>query len=139
MRVFPFQNEKKQVKNACKVTFTEQSKKEMNHKTKTKDIIHESFEFKDYLKNKNVYEARTAFKMKTKMLEVKMNFQHDPKYMADLWRCDSCRSAVDTQSHVLHCPAYKSQRENKDISNFDDLVKYYSDVMVIRSKIGLKK
>ena len=70
-----------------------------------------------------------------------MNYQHNPRsrYMADLWRCDSCRSEVDTQSHVLHCPAYNSLREDKDMNNFDHLVKYYSEVMSIRSKMGLKK
>ena len=104
-----------------------------------KNIVNERFEFKKYLKNKNVHEARIAFKMRTKMLEIKMNFQYDIKYMVDLWQCDSCRRAVDTQTHVLNCPAYQSQREDKDFGDFNDLVTYYSEVMQIRSKLGLKK
>ena len=127
------------VKKACKSEFEKQIKIEMKDKTKTKDIVNESFEFKKYLKNKNVHEARIAFKMRTKMLDIKMNFQHDIKYMADLWQCDSCRRAVDTQTHVLNCSAYQSQREDKDFGDFNDLVTYYSEVMQIRSKLGLKK
>ena len=108
-------------------------------KSKTKDLVNESFGFKDYLKNKNIYEARTGFKMKTRMLDVKMNYQHNPKHMKDLWQCDSCRSAVDTQSHVLYCEAYKTLREDKDINNPEDIIKYFSEVMRIRSKLNLTK
>ena len=46
-------------------------------------------------------------------------------------------SAVEDTSHVLHCVAYRKLREGKDMKNMRDLASYYSEVMRIRSKVGV--
>ena len=83
--------------------------------------------------NTNIREARTKFKMKTKMIEVKTHFWNDPSFSKDLWRCEDCR-AVDTMSHILHCPAYQDLREGKNIGDERDVVRYYMEVMERRDR-----
>ena len=71
----------------------------------------------------------------------------DPRHRAELWRCDSCSSLldpdscnnIDTQSHILWCPAYRKLREGKSLDNDKDIVNYFRQVMVIRSKLKLTK
>ena len=78
------------------------------------------------------------FKVRTKMLNVKMNFKNDPRNSQTLWRCESCQiEAPETQAHVLYCPAYQSLRTGKDINNMGDLVDYYTKVMLVRSKLEI--
>ena len=56
-----------------------------------------------------------------------------------LWMCDSCQSEVDTQTHVLYCPAYKKLREDKDLNSDQDLVKYLAQVLKIREHFGFTR
>ena len=65
------------------------------------------------------------------MLNVKMNRKNDPKYAQDLWKCDDCHS-MDSQAHIVWCPAYAALREGKDLECDKDLVEYYQKVMKIR-------
>ena len=53
--------------------------------------------------------------------------------------CDSCEKAVDTQAHILWCPAYMNLREGKDINSDDDLIEYIGKVMMIREKLNLRR
>ena len=64
------------------------------------------------------------------MLDVKMNRKNDPKYAQDLWKCDDCQS-MDSQAHIVWCPAYATLREGKDLKSDADLVEYYQKVMKI--------
>ena len=68
-----------------------------------------------------------------------MNYPSDVKYMKEMWRCDSCQSAIDTQSHVMWCSAYTELRKNKDLSNDRDIAKYIQQVLNIRSKVDIVK
>ena len=63
----------------------------------------------------------------------------NPKFSKDLWLCDICRRAIDTQLHVMICPAYKKLREGKDAGNDEDLVEYLVEVMKIRERMGFRK
>ena len=73
------------------------------------------------------------------MLDVKFNYSHDPQYKKDLWRCDSCESSIDTQSHILWCPAYSDLRVDKSLEKDKDLIDYIKNVMSIRQKLNLTK
>ena len=68
---------------------------------------------------------------------IKRNFRHDPAYTKDIWKCDSCRTSIDTQSHMLWCEAYKELRMDKDLRSDKDLTKYIQEVLEIRMKMNL--
>ena len=68
-----------------------------------------------------------------------MNFSSDPKNRASLWRCDSCETNIDTQQHILFCPASKTLREGKSLECESDIVDYFIDIMKIRSKLELTR
>ena len=67
------------------------------------------------------------------MLDVKMNKKSDKSNADNLWRCDFCRS-LDSQSHIMWCPAFVSLREGKNLHDNDDLILYVQQVMKIRSQ-----
>ena len=66
---------------------------------------------KSYLSEMNMHDARVNFSLGSRMIDCKMNFSNNPKYKADTWRCDSCCTCVDSQSHILYCSAYQELRE----------------------------
>ena len=73
------------------------------------------------------------------MLNFKFNYKNDAKNLQELWNCDSCQSAIESQDHILWCPAYAELREGKSLESDEDLVKYFSSVMKIREKLQLRK
>ena len=73
------------------------------------------------------------------MTNVKFNYKNDKKNREELWICDSCKAAIDTQSHILWCPSYKELRAGKNINNNTDLVNYIQRVMEIREKLNILK
>ena len=80
------------------------------------------------------------FRVGSGMIDLKMNFMNNHKYSSELWRCDSCRTgAIESQSHVLHCPAYRKLREGKDLDNDKDIIDYFQKVLIIRSKLDILK
>ena len=85
----------------------------------------------------NLYDSRLNFQIRSKMLDVKFNFS--AKHEHELWECDSCCSSIETQSHLLYCPAYASLREGKDIKNDEHLISYIREVMNVRTKLNLRK
>ena len=99
----------------------------------------ETFERNTYINNMSMKEAKTFFKFRTHMTNVKLNYKNDKKNREELWRCDSCKSAIDTQSHILWCPSYKELRAGKNINNNEDLVNYIQRVMEIREKLNILK
>ena len=100
------------------------------------ELKDEDFQPKKYLSELNVTKARLRFKIKSEMTPtVKMNFQSNAQYIRDLWSCPGCSipgdvmGNRDTQQHVLLCPAYEEYREGKDITNDNDLVRYFEQVI----------
>ena len=79
------------------------------------------------------------FRSRSMMLECKMNYSSDPKFSKELWLCDSCQKAIDTQSHVMICSAYSKLREGRDVNSDEDVAWYLAEVMKIRSKMGFRK
>ena len=92
----------------------------------------ESFGIKDYMKNKCIDDARYKFRIRTMMVDMKMNFKHDPRYKRESWMC-KCVTTVESQNHVLlYCKEYDNLPEGLDFDNDKDLVKYFRDVLAIR-------
>ena len=69
----------------------------------------------------------------------KFNFKNTKDYQESSWLCDSCESAISTNSHVLWCEAYRELREGLNIESDADLVKYLSKVMEIRQTLKLRR
>ena len=96
------------------------------------ELIGEKCELKSYMRNLDLSAARDKFRIRSKMTKtVKMNYPSDKGYKADLWRCWHCPS-LDTQSHIMTCPAYQHFREDKNLDNDQDLVKFFRQVIQLR-------
>jgi hypothetical protein len=115
--------------------------KMMNSKKIQKsDMVTETFKRRDYISNMLLSDSRTMFQYRSSMTEhVKMNYSSDPKYKAELWKCDSCQVSIDTQDHVLWCPSYSELRQGRNLTCDTDLTRYLHDVLVIRQKLNLNK
>ena len=101
------------------------------------DTNEESFGMKPYLNELNLSQARTKFKLRSRMLEIKNNFQGGKDKTRLI--CEACGVCVETQDHILFCPSYSDLREDKDISNDHDLVNYLREVMERRDKNSKNK
>ena len=113
---------------------------DMKEKTKQKKMADEKFELKEYVKRKSVEDVRTLFRVQSGMIDVKMNFMNDQKLSRELWRCDSCKTGtIESQSHILHCQAYRKLREGKDLKKDNDIVYYFRGVLVIQAKLDILK
>ena len=92
---------------------------------------------KEYISRLNLSKSRVKFLLRSKMLDAKFNYS--AKYENELWQCDSCCSAIETQSHLVFCPAYARLREGKNLNNDEHLIEYIQKVMDIRTKLNLRK
>ena len=99
----------------------------------------EHFIAKEYLKTMTLEDARTKFKIRTEMLNVKFNYKHMPQNEKSLWLCDSCQISIESQSHIMWCPAYSELRAGKNINDDKDLIEYVKKVLKIREKLNLTK
>ena len=111
-------------------------RKEINEKYSKLEEINtekENFEAKSYLQELNLVQARTKFKLRSRMLEVKNNYRG--QYKKTNLLCEGCKVSIETQDHVLYCPYYSDLRQGIDLSCDKDLVNYYREVMNIRDKL----
>ena len=107
---------------------------------KLEDIKSDSFGRKDYLSNKSIENSRMMIRIRSKMVHVKDNFKNMHKNKTYGLACESCNKVqTETQAHVVMCPAYDKLREGLTLSNQDDLIKYFREVMMARDKLGSKK
>ena len=60
--------------------------------------------------------VRSIFRFRVDLFEAKCNFKNKPEYKNN-YLCDSCMSEIDLNTHVLHCPAYASLRQNRNLNN----------------------
>ena len=125
---------KKWVKEKVHEKNTEDLKKKMENMSKLEAMKGEKkCELKSYIQELTMKEARLKFKVRTKMFPCKFNFQNDPVNIKKIWKCDDCNN-VDTQAHILWCPAYKNLREGKSVDNDKDLIEYFQKVYSLRTK-----
>ena len=127
------------VKCGIKEAFENEMKTEIQRLSKLEsiDTNEETFGQQPYLKELSLSQARTKFKLRSRMLEVKNNFQggKDKTRLT----CEACEVCVETQDHILFCPSYEDLRVDKDISNDLDLVNYVKEVMERRDKNSKKR
>ena len=98
------------------------------------ELKKENFEIKPYMCKLNLQSARTKFAIRTKMTKtVKLNYKNDPSNKNKLWMCDDC-SSVDSQEHILWCPAYGHLRLEKNLEDDRDLTRYFQQVLQLRDK-----
>jgi hypothetical protein len=102
---------------------------------KLQDLKNDNFGRKDYLSSKSIDNCRMMMRMRSKMVNVKENFKNMYKNRRNGLSCDSCQSQeVESQSHVLLCPAYDKLRDGLDLAKQDDLIRYYREVLAYRDK-----
>ena len=121
-----------EIKEHCET----QLKNEIEEKYSKLDDIEtekENFEAKPYLQELNLVQARTKFKLRSRMLEVKNNYKGE--YRKTNLLCEGCKTSIETQDHVLFGPFYSDLRQDIDLSCDKDLVNYYREVMNIRDKL----
>ena len=113
-------------------------KAEIGRMTKLENIDaqKENFSAKSYLSDLNLNQVRTKFKLRSRMVEVKNNFKGGRTAVNLL--CDSCESSLETQDHILFCPAYSDLRIDMDLGCDMDLVNYVRQVLVRREDIKKK-
>ena len=130
---------KTMVKLAVHSKYEEQIKKKMSNYSKLKDgpMMSENFEEKTYLTDMSMANARTNFRIRSKMTKVRMNQRSDKLNSKQLWKCAECGN-IDTQSHIVWCPFFASLREGKSLDSDIDLVKYFQQVLKIREDRRLK-
>ena len=126
---------KKEAKNQNSKLLSDMIKKS----SKLEEIKDEEYCEKKYLTEMNMHDARIHFSLRSRMFKCKMNFLNTPQFRAEMWRCDSCQSCIDSQSHILYCPAYQQLREGKTLTSDQDIVTYFKEVLEIRMKLDLNK
>ena len=125
---------KNSVKKEAKVQNEDKIRKLIKKSSKLEIMKGESYGEKSYISDMKMQDARVNFSLRSRMYECKMNFLNNPVFKAEMWRCDSCQSCVDSQSHILYCPAYQQLREGKSLSSDQDIVSYFQEVLAIRLK-----
>ena len=102
----------------------------MKDQASLRTIKHDNFRtFQGYFNDKNLETARMKFKIRTKMLEkIPGNFKNLYKYTENGLKCNLCPADM-TQNHCLICPGRVSMRKDLDMSNLDDLVEYFTQIL----------
>ena len=106
-------------KAAFKYLLAEKGKRE-----KVKYVEHNDMKMETYLcpSDMTTQEAKFLFLLRTKMVDVKVNF----KNMYQDKMCPFCKSSEDTQEHVLEC-SFLAQNNNILMSEKPDLKWIWSD------------
>ena len=89
-----------------------QSKLKLTTLKKLQGIEDDKCQLKSYFSNLSLYDACLIFSHRTMMTkEVKAKYKSDTNNTRSLWKCESCKTCVDTNKHVLMLirthPAYK--------------------------------
>ena len=86
-----------------------------------------------YTKEMVLPDARLAFRIKSKMIDLKPYYKGKKQYKADGYKCEMCWKEVETITHCMECEGYNDERENLDLDNDYDLVQFFTLVMKKRS------
>ena len=81
-------------------------------------------------------DARMLFRVRTKTFECKFNQSSDRGNRESLWKCQAC-GFIETQTHIIHCPAYKELREGKSLDSDEDVAEYFGKVLKFRDQLKL--
>ena len=112
-------------------------KEEIMKMNKLDPIKHEDFrEAQKYFQDKSIENGRTAFKVRSQMLEnIPGNFKNKYRNENEKLKCHYCDIDQDmTQSHCLSCSAWGEIRKDLDLTDINDLVKYFQRLLLERAK-----
>ena len=88
-------------------------------------------EVQEYFTDKSLENGRTAFKIRTQMLEdIPGNFKN--KFKNECEYCDL--NEIMSQSHCLTCTAWTDIRKNLDMTRIEDLVTFFKRMLMERAK-----
>ena len=88
--------------------------------------------FKPYLNELKLNDARTRFKLRARMLNtVKFNFQSDPQFTSENWKCtcNGDNSPIQSQQHLEICPKYGDLRQLYDLETDQGIVEYFDAIL----------
>ena len=114
-------------------------RQEIRKYEKMENSWNEPYQRKDYFSSMTVDEIRIKFRFNTRMIDSKFNFKNKNNYRTEMFQCDSCIKSIESQTHLLWCPAYENLREGKSLNSDKDLVKYIQEVLIIRDKLNLDR
>ena len=125
---------KNKVKSQIRSKIEAETKEEIKKMSKLENIDTEEEKLgaKPYLDELDLNQARTKFKLRSRMIEVKNNFRGGRT--TEKLMCDACKTNIETQDHILFCQAYSDLREDIDLQRDPDLVNYVRQVLVRREK-----
>ena len=73
------------------------------------------------------------FRIRSHMIDAKMNKKSNLKFAKELWKCDFCKN-IEIQSHITWCPVFQPLQDGKNLKNDIDLVVCYQAVKKIRNE-----
>ena len=126
------------MKGAIRGKYEKELKLKVCRSSKLKEgpLKDESFEPQPYISRLKLSEARMNFRIRSNTTNVKMNQKNNREFAEKLWKCDGCGN-LDTQCHLMWCPAYAPLREGLDIDSDVDVVKYFQEVFKLRETLPL--
>ena len=92
-----------------------------------------------YFFEESLLDARTIFRFRVELVEAKLNYKNKTEYKKEAYRCDSCMTAQDENTHLLFCPSYQKLREGLSLNNDSHLANYIRQVLEIRMKLRLNR
>ena len=102
----------------------------MESSKKLQDIVADDFaKPQSYFNDKCIENGRMAFKIRSKMIkEIPANFKNN--YNEEDQVCKFCQeNKLLNQSHCVVCPAWEKQREGLDLTNIDDMVTFFREML----------
>ena len=125
---------KKIVKEAIEKKYGKELKEKIDKLEKLEIMKGEDYGQKDYLSELSMEEARMHFRVRTRTIKCKLNQSNDKGNKSSLWKCRAC-GYIESQTHLLHCPAYQDLRSGKSLDSDRDLAIYFRDVLKLRDKL----
>ena len=94
----------------------------------------EDYGKKEYLNDKKIEDVRQMFKTRVGLLPFAGNFSHDKRFANTGWLCRCGVKENETHITAGTCPIYEDiWHERGDLTNDEDLVKFFSAVLERRS------
>jgi hypothetical protein len=102
--------------------------------SKLQDIKNNDFSaIQGYFNYKNLENACTKFKIRTKMLEkIPGNFKNKYQNQENGLKCNLCPAEM-SQNHCIVCPERAEMRTGLNMNNLDDLVNYFGQILSDKS------
>ena len=92
-----------------------------------------------YFFSESLQNVRTLFRFRVDLFESKMNFKNKVEYKSENYKCDSCETEIDDNTHVLYCYAYSDLRQGKNLNHNSDICEYLQKVLEIRTNLRLQR